>query len=78
MQVRKLHRKQSIKSFMKQTSTEARNIPLEKQFRIYSQPEKGDVKLEGETLEKVWGEPEKILQGFSKPWVATARNPADS
>ena len=40
---------------MKQTSTEARIIALEAQLRIYPQPKRGDVKLEGETPETVWG-----------------------
>ena len=40
---------------MKQTSAEARIIPLEAQLKIYSQPERVDVKLEGETPKTVWG-----------------------
>ena len=64
---------------MKQTSIKAKIIACEVQLRIYSQPEKGDVKLKGETPEVVWEEnPEGILQCCSKPWVATARNPTDS
>ena len=64
---------------MKQTSIEARVIALEAQLRIYSQPEKGDVKVKGETPETVWKEnPEGIQEACSKPWVATARNPPDS
>ena len=53
MKVRKLHGKQSFKPAMKQTSTEARITALEAQLMIYSQPEKGDVKLEGEASETV-------------------------
>ena len=34
---------------MKQTSAEAMIIAFEAQLRIYSQPEKGDNKLKGET-----------------------------
>ena len=64
---------------MEQTSIEARIIALEAQLRIYSHLKKGDIRLKGETSETVWEEnPERILQGFSKPWVATARNPPDS
>ena len=36
-----------------QTSIEARVIALEAQLRIYSQPEKDDVKLKGETPESM-------------------------
>ena len=49
----KLHGKQSIKTAMKHTSAEARIVAIEVQLSIYSQPEKGDVKLEGETFEMV-------------------------
>ena len=63
---------------MKQTSIEARVISLEAQLRTYSQPEKGDVNLMGETPETVWEEnPQGILQGCFKPWVATVRNLPD-
>ena len=64
---------------MKQTITEASIIALEAQLRTYSQPENGDVKLKGETCETfLWGEPDRILQEFSRQCMATARNPADS
>ena len=64
---------------MKLTSIEARVIALEVQLSIYSQPVKDDVKLKRETPETMWEEnPEGILQGCSKPWVATARTLPDS
>ena len=55
MQRRKTAWKAKHQAHHEQTSTEARIIALEAQLRIYSQPEKGDVKLEGETPETVWG-----------------------
>ena len=64
---------------MKQTNIEARVIALEVQLSIYSQPEKGNVKLKGEIPETMWEEnPEGILPDCSKAWVATARNLPDS
>ena len=60
---------------MKQTTAEARIIALDAQLRIFSQPENGDVQLEGETPETVWGGSVEILLG---KLVATTKNPADS
>ena len=40
---------------MKHTTAKAWIIALKAQLRIYFKSEKGDVKLEGETPETVWG-----------------------